>query len=83
MPLRRKGETFWKLFTGAESISKGYQRPLNVYPYDTLGNRERSSSLIVVELAEEDLGKRMDGDVLKMRFVNHAYRVTLLHVIGS
>lgn len=69
--------------TGEESISKGYQKPLAVYPCDALGNRKTVSNLTAVELPEEALGRRIEGDVLQNRFINNAYRVTLLHTLGG
>ena len=55
--------------TGEESICKGYQKALAVYPCDAAGNKKAVSNLAAIELAEEALGKRIEGDVLQGRFM--------------
>ena len=69
--------------TGEESICKGYQKALAAYPCDAAGNKKAASNLAAIELAEEALGKRIEGDVLQSRFIDNAYRVTLLHTLGG
>lgn len=69
--------------TGEEKLGKGYQEPMASYPCDAQGGRVSSSRLVAVELREEDLGRRIEGDVRQSRFVEANYRITLLHALGG
>jgi predicted esterase len=69
--------------TQQESICKGYQIPRNVYPCNEAGTYQNQASFIALELSEETLGKRIEGDIMASRYINNAYRITQLHSFGN
>ena len=69
--------------TQEEICCKGYQTPRNVYPCDEAGVYKEQGSFVALELSEEALGKRVEGTVLASRYIENAYRITLLHTFGN
>ena len=69
--------------TQAEIFCKGYQIPRKVYPCDADGVYQNQASFVALELSEETLGKRIEGTIMASRYVNNAYRITLLHTFGG
>lgn len=63
--------------------SKGYQRPLNIYPCDEEGFFKEQGCFAAIELPEEKLGKRIEGTVLSSCYIRNKYRITQLHGFGD
>lgn len=58
--------------------SVGYQQAVRAYPCTADGEPCPRGSFAALELAEERLGKRIEGDVLASRYIHNCYRVTQL-----
>lgn len=69
--------------TQEKTLCKGYQIPRHAYTCTADGTRCGVSHYVALELREEALGKRIEGNVLESRYVENAYRVTMLHSPGG
>lgn len=61
--------------------SKGYQQILRAYPCTEEGEAAPRGQYAALELDEERLGKRIEGNVMASRYIVNEYRVTQLKAL--
>lgn len=64
--------------TMTKTPGKGYRKVLKAYPCTPDGAHAERSSFAALEMAEETLGRPIEGDVLASRYVDCCYRITQL-----
>lgn len=76
----KNGEILMRRERGAVKAlpSVGYQSVRRAYPCDGEGHPVVRGRFAALELAEERLGKRIEGNVLASRYIQNCYRITQL-----
>ena len=79
----KNGEVLMRAERGAKKAfpSVGYRDVIKAYPCDEKGKKAYRSTYVALEMNEERLGKRIEGNVLASRYLLNEYRITQIKPI--